>query len=69
MAGTKGGWGGPRRGSGRKPVIAGEIRRNRVAVMLTDAEWSTLTRLADKRELPLGTVAYELLSKGLRRAK
>lgn len=70
MAATKRmGWGGPRRGSGRKPAVPGEIRRNRVAVLLTDAELAVLHRLAESRELPLGTVAYELLSKGLRRAK
>ena len=63
------GWGGPRRGSGRKSAVPGEIRRNRVAVMLTDTELATLHRLAESRELPLGTVAYELLSKELRRAR
>ena len=40
-----------------------------MAVLLTDAELATLHRLAESRELPLGTVAYELLAKGLRRAK
>jgi len=37
--------------------------------MVRDAELAALHRLADARGLPLGTVAYELLSKGLRRAK
>lgn len=45
------------------------MRRNRVVVMLTDAELATLHRLAEAREMPLGTVAYEWVAKALRRAK
>jgi len=37
--------------------------------MLTDAELATLHRMADAQAKPLGTVAYELLSRALRRAK
>lgn len=62
-------WGGPRRGAGRKPTTPGGTRRNRVVVMLSDPELAILHRLADAQEKPLGTVAYELLSKALRRAK
>lgn len=68
----KGRHGGPRvgagrpRGSGRPPE---EVRRNRVVVMLRDAEMAKLERLAEARELPLGTMAYELLAPALRRAK
>ena len=54
---------------GRPPAPSEQVRRNRVVVMLTDAELATLHRLADARAKPLGTVAYELLSKAMRRAK
>jgi len=37
--------------------------------MLRDAEMAKLERLAKARELPLGTMAYELLAPALRRAK
>jgi hypothetical protein len=63
--------GGPRVGAGRPRGSGGpseDVRRNRVAVLLTDAELVKLQRLAEARELPLGTVAYELLERGLRRA-
>lgn len=64
------GRGGPRPGSGRpkgtgKPTA--QIRRNRVVCMVTDSELATLHRLADERGLPLGTVAYEILARGMRR--
>lgn len=55
---------------GRPPGTGGppeSVRRNRVVVMLTDAELATLHRLAESRELPLGTVAYQLLVRSLRR--
>lgn len=64
--------GGARSKMGRPPGTGGppeEIRRNRVVVMVRDAELAALHRLADARGLPLGTVAYELFSKALRRAK
>jgi hypothetical protein len=35
--------------------------------MVTDAELVTLHRLAEKRGLPFGTVAYQILARGLRR--
>lgn len=54
---------------GRPPGPPEQVRRNRVAVMLTDAELATLHRMADAQAKPLGTVAHELLSKALRRAK
>lgn len=69
---AKGGWGGPRKGAGRKAGFGKapeEIRRNRVVVMLTDAELAALHRIAGARDLPLGTVAYELVAKALKRAK
>lgn len=57
---------------GRPPGTGGppeEVRRNRVVVMLRDAELAKLHRLAEARGQPLGTVAYELLSPALRRAR
>ena len=65
----KTGRGGPRIGSGRPRGPDESVRRNRVTVMLTDAELAKLHRLAESRELPLGTVAYQLFAQGLRRAK
>ncbi len=70
MAGeTKGRWGGPRRGAGRKNTIEGAPRRNRVVVLLTDEELAKLKKLADRDAAPVGTKAWELLSRALRRAK
>jgi hypothetical protein len=63
-------WGGPRKGAGRKPGGGGPvelIRRNRIVVMLRDDELAKLRRLADERNLPLGTVAYEFVARGLAR--
>ena len=66
---TKGAWGGPRRGAGRKPEPRGEVRRNRVVVTLRDAELAKLQRWAEERSLPVGTVAYEIVERALRRRK
>jgi len=54
---------------GRPPAPPEELRRNRVVVMVRDDELAALHRIADARGLPLGTVAYEVLAKALRRAK
>lgn len=64
----KASWGGPRTGAGRR-ALAGEARRNRVVVLVKDEELEKLRRLAGERRLPVGTVAYELLAKALRRRK
>ena len=69
MAERKGKWGGPRRGAGRTPAPADTVRKNRVAIMLTDAELAKLQKLADEKELPLGTVAYEFVARGLKRRR
>ena len=65
--------GGPRKGAGRPPGTgpgpSPYARRNRVAVLLSDAELRKLKRLADARDLPFGTVAYELLARALKRQK
>jgi hypothetical protein len=41
-------------------------RRNRVTLMLTDGEFEALTRMADREQLPLGTVLYNLVRRRLR---
>jgi hypothetical protein len=66
------GWGGRRPGAGR-PKGSGQgpspnSRRNRVAVMFTDTELKTLNGLARKKRIPVATAAYELISRGLKRA-
>ena len=61
--------GGPRRGSGRPPGPESVVRRNRMVVMLTDGELATLHRMAKAQQLPLATVAYGLMARGLHRAK
>ena len=57
---------------GRPPGTGGppeNVRRNRVAILLTDAELAKLHRMAEERDLPFGTLAHELLARALRRAK
>ena len=61
---------GERKRMGRPPGTGGPpelVRRNRVVVTLTDAELAVLERMAGDR--PLGTVLYELVARGLKRAK
>ncbi len=43
------------------------VRRNRIVVMVTDAELAKLHRMAEGSGRPLGSVAYELLTKTLHR--
>ena len=47
---------------GRPPGPPEGVRRNRVPAMLTDAEFATLTSMADARGLPLGTMLYQLVA-------
>ena len=69
----KGRVGGPRKGAGRPPGTgpgpSPDARRNRLTILLTDAEWRKLKRLAERRDLPLGTVAYEFVARALKRRK
>ncbi len=51
------------KGSGVKP--AEKIRHHRVTIMLTDAELTSLQRLAEKSEQPLATTAYRLFMKAM----
>ena len=67
---AKRGWGGARPGAGR-PKGSGSgpsphARRNRVAIMLTDAELAKLRRIAGRKGRPVATLAYELMARGLR---
>jgi DNA invertase Pin-like site-specific DNA recombinase len=67
----KGTWGGRRPGAGR-PKGSGKgpspnSRRNRVAVMLSDAELKNLNALAQKQGIPVATAAYRLMAKPLNR--
>lgn len=54
---------------GRPPGPPEAVRRNRVTVLLTDAELAQLHRLAESSGQPLGTVAYEFVRRGLARTK
>ena len=63
-AGCSGGRMGRPKGSGGPPET---VRRNRVVVMLTDGELTKLQRLGGEKQLPLGTVAYEFVGRGLAR--
>ena len=64
----KGKRGGPRKGAGRKP-IGDKVRRHRVVVLLNDLELMQLQELAERRDLPVGTAAYELVAGCLKRRK
>ena len=67
----KGTWGGARPGAGR-PKGSGtgpspNSRRNRVAVMFSDAELRALKKIARSQRQPLSTAAYAIIEKRLRR--
>ena len=55
----------PRMGRPPKPVE--EVRRNRLVVMVTDAELAAIQSMAAKRGIPQGTLAHEVLARALRR--
>lgn len=66
----KSSWGGARRGAGR-PKGSGSgpspnARKNRVAVMLTDTELLKIGRVAKRMKVPIATLAYEMIAKGLK---
>ena len=66
------GRGGPRPRSGRPRGSGGPpeaVRRNRVVVMLTDAELEKLEKFAAKKDLPVGTLAYGFVARALKRRK
>ncbi len=63
---------GERKRRGRPPGTGGPpelVRRHRIVVMLNDGELAKLERLADSMDAPLGTAAYELVARGLKRLK
>ncbi len=63
------GRGGPRPGSGRPRGPSGEVRHNRVVILLTDSELAKLHRVAKAKDLPFGTVAYQIVASSLSRRK
>ena len=69
----KGKLGGPRKGAGRPPGTgpgpSPDARRNRVTILLADTELAKLRKLAERRDLPLGTVAYEIVARSLARQR
>ncbi len=69
----KGKVGGPRKGAGRPPGTgpgpSPDARRHRVTILLRGEELAKLKRIADRRELPFGTVAYELFAGALKRRR
>ena len=67
MAGRQGERGRKKVGRPRMPLE--EARRNRVVIMLTDAELAKLHRLAERKNLPLGTAAYEIVARALARQR
>lgn len=69
----KGQWGGRRKGAGRPPGTgtgpSKHARINRVVAMLSNDELKTLKAHARQEKLPLGTAAYRILAKALRRLR
>jgi hypothetical protein len=67
----KSGWGGRRRGAGR-PRGTGtgpsrDARINRVVAMISNNELKILQKYAKREKLPLGTAAYQIIARTLRR--
>jgi hypothetical protein len=68
---SKSGWGGKRPGAGR-PKGSGTgpspgARINRVVAMLSNDELKALKRIAREKKLPLGTAAYRIIARALKR--
>jgi hypothetical protein len=66
-------WGGRRRGAGRPPGTgtgpSKHARINRVVAMLSNDELKTLKAHARREKLPLGTAAYRIIARTLRRLR
>ena len=65
------GWGGRRHGAGR-PLGSGtgpsrHARINRVVVMLSNDEFKTMQKHSKAQSLPLGTAAYRIVARSLKR--
>ena len=72
MTRVRGQWGGPRRGAGRPSgtrAPVDNLRRNRLMISLTDGELAKLEQIAEDRNLPPATVAYQFVAKALKRRK
>ena len=54
---------------GRPTIPREELRRNRVMVTLTDAEFEKLQRLAGEKDQALGTAIRDVLVRALKRRK
>jgi hypothetical protein len=69
---SKSGWGGKRPGAGRpKGTGTGpspDARINRVVAMLSNDELKALKRIARQKKLPLGTAAYQIIARALKRS-
>ena len=61
--------GGARKGAGRPTQIEGAPRRNRVVMLLTDAELDALKAAAAADQKAAGTKAREIVVRALRRGK
>ena len=59
----------PKAKMGRPAVPPDQIRRNRVLVTLTDAEYEMLRRFAETKDLALGTAVHDVLVRALKRRK
>ena len=66
-------WGGRRKGAGRPPGTgtgpSKHARINRVVAMLSNDELKTLQAYARREKLPLGTAAYRIIARALRRLR
>jgi hypothetical protein len=66
-------WGGRRKGAGRPPGTgtgpSKHARINRVVAMLSNDELKILQAHAKREKLPLGTAAYRIIAKSLRRLR
>ncbi len=66
-------WGGRRKGAGRPPGTgtgpSKHARINRVVAMLSNDELKILQAHAKREKLPLGTAAYRIIARVLRRVR
>ncbi|HXV37355.1 MAG TPA: hypothetical protein VEC18_09405 [Myxococcota bacterium] len=73
MARKKFGWGGRRKGAGRPPGTgtgpSKNARINRVVAMLSNDELKALQAHAKREKLPIGTAAYQIIARALRRLR
>jgi hypothetical protein len=71
QAKTKFGWGGRRPGAGRPPGTgkgpSPNARVNRVVAMLNNDELKVLKQIAREQDLPLGTAAYQIIARAIKR--